>query len=124
MLQTVTDTKANQYWTLLPVEETSNDHSKNIWDQDMSAETEKAIDTILNYLVKNNLKPITTIEGRITEIAVKIIEELTPLIPDHLTNELQIMLDHICEWLTDYAAETSTHKMRVRFGFGEQQEVS
>lgn len=118
----VKDSSHHQFfWNVEMTEDSSSHQSQKVWDMSMTPEIEKAIDNILKYFLNNDIKPSpTTIEGTITQIATSLILKMYEVIPSSLKADLTLMLDHICDWLADYAQETSAQKIRLTFGFSEK----
>jgi hypothetical protein len=95
-----------------------------IWDMDMDAQTQAAIDKILDYIARHNISPNIQVQGNLVTAVSTIIEQFSAQLPAHLKAEQDIFFNHMIHWITDYAKETNLRYLDVTFSFKQQGAIS
>lgn len=95
-----------------------------VWDQAMDRQTQASVDRVLDYMIRHGIRPRIQANGDVLSVATKIIRDMQAVIPDTMHDDMNVMLDHLMQWICDYADHTQTKTMRIRFGFEEGQKMS
>jgi|GEM_PF-3170574 len=88
-----------------------------VWDQAMDHKTQISVDRALDYMIRHGIRPRIQANGDILTIAAKIVQDMQAALPENMHGDLNVMLDHLLQWICDYAEHTHTKTMHIRFGF-------
>lgn len=88
-----------------------------VWDQTTDYKTQIAVDRVLDYMIRHGVRPRIQANGDILSIAAKIVQDMQSALPENMHDDLNVMLDHLLQWICDYAEHTNTKTMQIRFGF-------
>jgi hypothetical protein len=92
-----------------------------VWDKPVSYRTQKSIDRVLEYFVRNGRLLEIDAEGDIMTVVTKIIMDIKSQTPSFLSHDIDEMMNYMIAWLCDYCEDTKTNYMNLTFSLKKKQ---
>ena len=96
-------------------------NEERVWDKPVSYRTQKSIDRVLEYFVRNGRLLSIDAEGDVMSVVTKIITDIKSQTPSFLNHDIDEMMNYMITWLCDYCEDTKIHYMNLTFSLKKKQ---
>lgn len=88
---------------------------ERIWDKPVDYRSQKSIDKVLEYFIRNGRLLSIEAEGDVMSVVTKIITDMKAQTPSHLADDVDNMMNYLIAWLCDYCEEANAHYLDINF---------
>jgi hypothetical protein len=94
---------------------------ERVWDKPVAYRTQKSIDRVLEYFIRNGRLLSIEAQGDVMSIVTKIITDTKAQTPSYLSHDVDEMMNYLIAWLCDYCEDTNMHYMDLTFSLKKKQ---
>jgi hypothetical protein len=91
-----------------------------VWDKPLDYRTQQSIDRVLEYFIRHGRQLIIDAEGDIVSVVTKIISDMKALTPEFMHDDVNVLMDHLIDWLCDYSEKTQIRFLSLSFSLKQK----
>jgi hypothetical protein len=92
-----------------------------VWDTPLEYRTQQSIDRVLEYFIRHGRKLTIDAEGDVVSVVTKIITDVKSLTPEFMHDDVNVLMDHLIDWLCDYSEKTQIRFLSLSFSLKQKE---